>query len=209
MLGFRKIGAISTLLLGMAGCAGTASSPRPAAPGGKPQADTPAQTVAPEALAGYWLFEMKAGGRSIEASLHFRSERGVLAGTFTGPDGNERELSDLALKENGVSWNFEGPLGRQHADGKIDGGSMRGTMKRAARARRAQGSSGSDDEPDPQEPPRGSGGGAGGSRGGGGRGGGGRGGRRGSSSGAGEVTWSAYKSALPPSETPAPVRTPV
>ena len=209
MFGFRRIGAVCVLLFGVIGCAGTSSSPRPVTPAGKPQAETAAKTVAPEALAGYWLFEMKAGGRSIEASLHFRAEHGVLAGTFTGPDGNERELSDLALKEDGVSWNFEGPLGRQHAEGKLDGTSMRGTMKRAARARRAQGSSGSDDEPDPRESPRGSGGGAGGPRGGGGRGGGGRGGRRGSGSAAAEVTWSAYKSALPPSETPAPARTPV
>ncbi|MDQ2869376.1 MAG: hypothetical protein M3S32_01445, partial [Acidobacteriota bacterium] len=129
MPGFWKIGAISALLLGMTGCAGTSSAPRSSAPAGT-SAETPAKTIAPESLAGYWLFEMKAGGRSIEASLHFRAERGVLAGTFTGPDGNERELTDLALKENAVSWSFDGPLGKQHAEGKIDGGSMKGTMKR-------------------------------------------------------------------------------
>ncbi len=200
-------GIVLVMTVAAIGCASRASAPAGAAAG-----DAPTKTVSPEALSGFWLFEMKAGGRTIEGSLHFRVERGVLAGTLTGSDGNERELSNLALKADGVSWDFEGALGRQHAEGKIDGSSMKGKMKRAARSRSGRGSSGTEDEPEPEDQPRGGGGmGGGGGRGGGGgggRGGAGRGGRRAPGRGAGEVTWSAYKSALAPSEKtiPTPAR---
>ena len=191
-------------------CAAGGCASRAPAPAGAPAAEAPAKTVPPEALAGYWLFEMKAGGRTIEGSLHFRVEKGVLAGALTGSDGNERELSNLTLKADGVSWDFEGALGRQHAEGKIDGSSMKGKMKRGARSRSGRGTSGTEEDPQPQDQPRGSGGmgGGGGGRGGGGRGGAGRGGRGGSGGGAGEVTWSAYKSALAPPEATPPARPP-
>src|SRR5258708_11642878 len=53
--------------------------------------------VPPEALAGNWLLAIQMGGRTIEGSLHFSLERGVLAGTWTSSEGREFELSKIEL----------------------------------------------------------------------------------------------------------------
>ncbi|MEO8191219.1 MAG: hypothetical protein ABI682_12835 [Acidobacteriota bacterium] len=203
-----RAGFLLAVATAASGCASHLPAPAPSA---VPAAEAPARTIPLEALAGYWLFEMKTGGRTIEGSLHFQVEKGMLVGTFTGHDGNERELSNLTLKADAVAWDFEGAAGRQHADGKIDGSSMKGRMKRAARSRNGgetPGTGDTADTPDPQDRPRGSGESGGGGRGGGGRrgGGGGRGGRRGSGGGsrAVDVTWSAYRSALAPAESVTP-----
>lgn len=141
-------------------------------------------TVKPEALAGNWLFEMKVGGRSVEGSIHFTVVAGVLAGSLTHSDGNERELSNIKLDGDRISWDLGGERAGQHAEGTIAGGSMKGTMKwkRSAGGRGSRGH-GSDEDSEEAPPP------AGGFRGGRGRGGG-RGGSGGRSS---EITWTAYK----------------
>lgn len=198
-----RLGACAALALSLfAGCAAT---PPPAPPSARPP------VVRPEAIAGNWLLEVKAGSRRFEGSLHFTVVAGVLAGSWTGADGREWELSKLALDADAISWESDGPAGRTRASGKIDGSSMKGTMKRVARARSdgSSGSSGSDSpDGDSGETPRGEGS-RGGGRSGYGRGGrgGGRGGHGGGGSGSASVTWSAFQSVVPV-ETPAPAGTP-
>jgi hypothetical protein len=196
-----RLTALSVLCLSL--FVGCAAAPRPAPPAARPPA------VRPEAIAGNWLFEVKAGSRTFEGSLHFSVVRGVLAGTWTSAEGREWELSKLALDADTISWESDGPAGRMRASGKIDGSSMKGTMKRVARARGegSSGSSGSDSpDGDSGETPRGEGS-RGGGRGGYGRGGrgGGRGGR-GGGGGSTSVTWSAFQSVVP-AENPAPAAT--
>lgn len=183
---------------------GCASSTPPKAPPATASADTPDVPVS--ALVGNWLFEIKMGSRTVEGSLHFTNGNGVVAGTWTSAEGNEYELKDIRIKGNVVSWTGDGPGGTQAASGTIDGTSMKGTMKRAARRRNGDGSSGSsgssggsDDAPPPSDgdtTPRG-----------GGRRGGGRGsGRRGGSTST--VTWSAFKSVGESGESKAPSPSP-
>jgi hypothetical protein len=190
----------------LAGCSSSSSPPPPAAP---VAADTRAATpvpVTPQTLAGNWLLNVKAGSRTIEGSLHFSVERGVLAGTWTSADGREFELSKIEIDGDSVSWESDGPAGRTHATGKFDGTSMKGTMKRAARSRGSSSSGGSSDSGDSAPPTdsNGEGGSTGGSTHGGGRGHGrgSRGGRSGSGS-SGGITWTAYKSSVPV-ESPGP-----
>lgn len=164
------------------------------APAKAPASAAPRAAVSPQALVGNWLFEMKVGGRSIEGSLHFSVAGGILAGSLTSSEGGERELKNLEIKDDRVSWDMEGPGGPEHATGTVEGSSMKGTMKRTA-ARRGEGGDRS------APPPAGGGMGR--------TGGGGRGGGRGRSGGrdSSEITWSAFKS-VPPVETGAPSATP-
>jgi len=180
-----------------------ASTPPPPPP---PQPASAARSVSPEALAGNWLLEVKMGSRTLEGGLHFANSKGELVGSWTSADGNEYELKKISIAGDQISWDVDGPSGSQHAKGKIDGLSMKGTMKRAAGGR--GGRDGSAD-PSGQGDPQGdsgerSRGGATGGRSGGGRGG--R-GRRGGSGGAAEITWSAWKT-LPPAGESAPSPTP-
>lgn len=196
-----RLAACAALSLSLLG--GCAAAPPPAPPAAR------APAVRPQAIAGNWLLEVKAGSRTFEGSLHFSVVSGVLAGTWTSAEGREWELSKLAIDADGISWESDSPVGRMRASGKVDGSSMKGTMKRAARARGegSSGSSGSDSpDGDSGETPRGEGS-RGGGRGGYGRGGrgGGRGGR-GGSGGSTSVTWSAFQSVVP-AETPAPAKT--
>lgn len=200
---------IAFVFLAVAFLAACAASKPPATP--QPAAAAPAGTpdVSPDALAGNWLFEMKMGSRTLEGSLHFTNKNGVLAGTWTSAEGNEYELKDIRIKGDTITWSGDGPGGVSAATGKIDGTSMKGTMKRTAgrgNGSNGSGSSGSgtsgDDAPPPSDgdSPRGGGGRRGGGRSGGGR--------RGSSS-TGSITWSAFKSLAPASETaPAAAPTP-
>jgi hypothetical protein len=212
-------------LVALAGCSST--PPPPAAP---VPADTrpasgasPVAAVTPATLAGNWLLSVKSGSRTIEGSLHFSVESGVLAGTWTSADGREFELSKIEIDGDSVSWESDGPTGRTHATGKIDGTSMKGTMKRAAKSRGSSSSGGSSDSGDSAPPTdsNGEGGSSGGSTHGGGRGrgSGGHGGRGRSGSSSSGVTWTAYKSTAPvevlgpvevpgPGERPGPVETP-
>ena len=181
---------------------GCAASKPPAAP--QPAAAAPAGTpdVPPDAVAGNWLFLVKMGSRTLEGSLHFTNKNGVLAGTWTSSEGNEYELKDIRIKGADISWTGDGPGGVSAASGTIDGTSMKGTMKRAARRRgdggSGSGSSGSGSSGDDAPPPSDSGDGS--SRGSGRRGGRSGGGRRGGGS-SGSITWSAFKSLPPASET--------
>jgi hypothetical protein len=204
--------AFASAFIVMAFQAGCSASKPPAAP--QPAAAAPAGTpdVPPEALAGNWLFEVKMGSRTLEGSLHFTNKNGVLTGTWTSAEGNEYELKDIRIKGADVSWTGDGPGGVSAASGTIDGTSMKGTMKRAARRRgdasngNGSGSSGSGSSGDDAPPPSDSGDGS--SRGSGRRGGRSGGGRRGGGS-SGSITWSAFKSLPPASETaPAPAPTP-
>ncbi len=171
----------------------TASSPAPAA--------TPI-AVTTKQLAGDWLFEATRGGDPIQFSLHFSATGGVLAGSLTGPDGNARELSKIALHEDKVSWDVEGQGGTLHYEGAVSGTSMKGTVRRSGGRR--QGSRGGDSgEGSGDSPPQGGG------RGGGMRGG--RGHRSGRGGSAAPMTWSAYKSVAPPAgerALPEPTPTP-
>ncbi len=196
-------GSAGLALLLAAGCA---SAPPPKPPPTEAAAGTPDVPVS--ALVGNWLFEIEMGTRTVEGSLHFTNANGVVAGTWTSAEGNEYELKDIRIQGNVISWTGDGPAGSQVASGTIDGTSMKGTMKRAARRGSGDGSTGSsgsgsrggsDDAapaPDGDAVSRG-----GGRRGGGG----GRGGGRRASANS-KVTWSAYKSAP---ESPAASPTPV
>ena len=189
--------ALAALLSGS--CASTPPPPPP-----PPPPVAAAKSVPPEALAGNWLLEVKMGSRTLEGGLHFANSKGDLVGSWTSAEGNEYELKKISIAGDQISWDVDGPSGSQHATGKIDGLSMKGTMKRAGGRGGRDGSAG----------PSGQGDTAGGSgerpRGGGGRSGGGRGGRgRAGGSGGSEITWSAWKTLTPtgesaPSPTPAP-----
>ncbi len=166
-----------------------------------------AVSVAAEALAGDWLFEVTRGGEPIQFSLHLAVDGGVLAGSLTGPDGNVRELSRIALKEGKVSWDVAADALTLHYEGTVSGASMKGTVRRTGgrrsggRGDAGEGSAGTSE------------GDGGGFRGGGMRGRGRRGSRGG---GAQAMSWSAYKSVTaapgeksspqptPPTPTPAP-----
>ena len=186
---------------------GSCASTPPPAPLPAPPAAA-AKSVPPEALAGNWLLEVKMGSRTLEGGLHFANSKGDLVGSWTSAEGNEYELKKISIAGNEISWDVDGPSGSQHASGKIDGLSMKGTMKRAAgRQGGRDGSAGPSGQGDAAggsgERPRGGGG--------GGRSGGGRGGRgrAGGSGGGAETTWSAWKTLTPagesvPSPTPAP-----
>jgi len=173
--------------LAFGGCATAPSSPASA----PPPAVRRVANVSPDALAGNWLLAVQLGGRTVEGSLHFSVIHGVLAGTWTSADGREFELSKIAIDGDGVSWESDGPAGRMAASGKIDGSSMKGTMKRVARAKGDSGSAGSNPPPDGETAGNGDSTGGGGR---GGRGRGGRGGRGRGGSGASTVTWTAFKS---------------
>lgn len=208
-----RIAILAAAVLAVGRCA-SAPPPPPAQPAA-------VKSVPPEALAGNWLFAVKMGGRTIEGSLHFSVVRGVLAGTWTSSDGREFELEHVAIDGDGVSWESEGPAGRMRASGKIDGSSMKGTMKRAGRSSNGSGASGSGQagsgqttpppNGEPGDTPSGSGDTSGGGRSGGRGRGSGRGGRgRGGSTG-GAVTWTAFKSNVPveaPGGSPPPPATP-
>jgi hypothetical protein len=206
-----KVVAIAALVSSGALASVFCTSSKPAAAAPAPTAASAAappegyvRKVTPEDLAGSWYVEMKFGTRSVEGSLHFSIVSGVLAGSFTRGDGAEQELKNIKISGDEVSWDAEGSGASQHAKGKIDGSSMKGTMKRVAvrRGSDGRGASGSGDSPEGEgdSPPPSGGGyaGGGGRRGGGGgrRGGGGRGG---SSS---EITFTAYKSGAAPAGTP-------
>ena len=213
-----KVFAIAALVssgaLGSAFCTSSkppASSPPPAAassPATGPAApEGYVRKVTQEDLAGNWYVEMKLGSRSVEGSLHFSIVSGVLAGSFTRGDGSEQELKNIKISGDEVSWDAEGTGGSQHAKGKVDGSSMKGTMKRAAARRSASGSGDTPEGDGDSTPPPSGGGYSGGGR----RGGGGGGGRRGGGGGRGgssEVTFTAYKSGEPPTGTPAAVASP-
>jgi hypothetical protein len=185
---------------------GSCASTPPPPPPPPPAAAT--KSVPPEALAGNWLLEVKMGSRTLEGGLHFANSKGVLVGSWTSADGNEYELKKISISGDQISWDVDGPSGSQHATGKIDGLSMKGTMKRAA-GRRGDGSadpSGQGDSTGSGEPSRG---GAAGGRSGGGRGG--RGRRGGSGGGGAGITWSAWKTLAPAGESappPTPAATP-
>ncbi|HKD11431.1 MAG TPA: hypothetical protein VKE50_05120 [Thermoanaerobaculia bacterium] len=188
--------------LGAASCLCAGSAP-PAAPAASETAapaaaaTLPTVAVSPESLAGEWLFEVTRGGDSIQYSLHFAVQEGILAGSLTGPDGNVQELSKIAFHEDKVSWDVSGETQSLHYEGTFSGDSMKGTVKRSGRGR----SGGRGGE---------SGGGSEGSSSGGGYAGGGHGrGRRSGGRGGGQpMTWSAYKSVAVPGERSAPAPTP-
>jgi len=196
------------------------STPRPE-PGTTEPPLSPA--VANEKLGGYWLLSVQRGGQSVDHSLHLQLTAGELVGSLTGPDGNSREVTKVALAGDKVSWEIgsssQGGM-VQRFEGKLTGASsMEGSIKmvRAQRGSRkaggSSGSSGSDSgdgsgssSGDGTAPSDGGGsasGGSSGSSGHGGRGGHGRAGRGGS--GGTTVTWRAFKSVEPqPQTTPAP-----
>ena len=205
------LGASALLVVG--GCS-QSPPPAPAAPAANPAAVRVVKVVKPDEIVGNWLLAVQMGNRTIEGSLHFSVERGVLAGTWTSADGREFELSKIAIDGDGVSWESDGPAGRMRASGKVDGSSMKGTMKRAPRSRDSAGGSagssgsGSADGSGSSGAPPPSDGDSSGSSGRGGRGRmGGRGGRGGRGGSSGNVTFTAYKSA-PPLEAPVPAPTP-
>lgn len=164
------------------------------APSVQPAPSAPAVVLAPltpEAIVGTWLFAMKMGDRSIEGRLHFTAEAGVPAGSLTGSDGNERELSNIKIEGDRISWDIAGQRVTQHAEGTVSGSSMKGTIKTKMTGGRG-GGRGRDtdgDSDDGARPPSGGGGYRGGGR---GR------GRSGSGGGAREITWSAFKTVAPP-----------
>ena len=192
-------------------CASTpppASTSSPSSPSSSsappPEPGAAARSVSPDALAGNWLLELKVGSRTLEGGLHFANTNGVLVGTWTSAEGDEYELKKISISGDEISWDVDGPSGRRHASGKIDGLSMKGTMKRAARKRGDRDASADPPDRDPAgdstEPPPDA---ASGGRTGGGRGGRRGGGRRGGSSGGEGITWSAYKTMEAPA-APAP-----
>ncbi len=189
-------------ILGVASCLCSGSPTPPAQPAASAPAPPP-PPVTPDAIAGNWLFEMKAGGRSIEGSLHFTATNGILAGSLTRSDGNEQELSNIKIDGDKISFDLAGQRATQHADGTVGGSSMKGTIKIKASGGRRSGRGGdSADGSDEAAPPP---------SGGGGYRGGGRGRGRGGSGRAPEITWSAYKSVAPPSgerSQPTPPPTP-
>jgi hypothetical protein len=186
-----RSGSLPSLLATSLLAAACSSTPAPA-PVPTPPKEVPAAT--PEAaaarLGGVWLFAMDRGGQSIDHSLHIALTAGQLVGSLTGPDGNAREISKIALKGDKVSWEIDGQGATQKFEGTLKSvSSMEGTV-RMTRGTSAQG------EGQP------SGGGGYGGRG-GGRGGGGRGSRGGGGRSTPQVTWKAFKT-VEPAPAPAP-----
>jgi len=202
---------------------GCASSPPPAPPAPAsaataPEAPPASPAAAAEKLGGLWLLSIERNGKSVDHSLHIALTEGILVGSLTGPDGNGREVSNVTLRADKVSWEIPGQGGSQRFEGKLTGqASMEGTLH-FVRSRNGQGrsgggggrgggsrggsdsgddgsSTGSSSPPPGDDPPASGGGRSGGGYGGrGGRGG--RGGGRGGSDN-GKITWKAYKSVEP------------
>ena len=171
--------------------------------------------MAAEKLGGFWLFSIERGGQSTDHSLHISLTAGELVGSLTGPDGNAREISSIALRGDKVSWEIAGESSSQKFEGTLkSASSMEGTIRfarsRSGQRGRSGGSSGgqSGDEggsttaPDDGQAPAGAGGGYGGRS--GGRGSRGRSGRSGGS--ASKITWKAFKT-VEPAPTVEPART--
>ena len=120
-----------------AACSST-PKPDPAAAKSEPVA-SPA--VANEKLGGFWLLSVQRGGQSTDHSLHIQLTAGELAGSLTGPDGNSRDVSNVALAGDKVSWEIgSGSQGGmvQRFEGKLTGASsMEGSIK-LARSQKAR-----------------------------------------------------------------------
>lgn len=163
------------------------STPAPA----PPPKEVPAATAEAAAarLGGFWLFAIDRGGQSVDHSLHIALTAGELVGSLTGPDGNPREISKIALKGDKVSWEIDGQGATQKFEGTLKSvSSMEGTV------RMTRGTA-------PSGEGQSSGGGSHGGRG-GGRGGGGRSSRGGGGGNTPAATWKAFKS-VEPTPTPA------
>jgi hypothetical protein len=219
--------AFRLLLLGAAVAVAPAcsSAPKPV-PGPSEPVASPA--AANEKLGGTWLLSIERGGNSTDHSLHLQLTAGELAGSLTGPDGNSREVSQVALAGDKVTWEIAGQNGMaQRFEGKLTGASsMEGSIKlvrtqkgsgKGGGGQRGGGSGGSSgsDSGDSSGSSSGDGtaasdgggstSGGSGSSGRGGRGGRGRGGRSGGSGTT--VTWKAYKTVeLPAVPEPAPAK---
>jgi hypothetical protein len=174
--------------------AACSSSPPPAPPRHEPEAPASDPSAVAARISGDWQFAMERGGRSLEGWLHFGFTAGELVGSLTGPDGNSREISKIALKGDKLSWQVASESRTEHYEGTLKGSSMEGTLKigPGKGGRRGEGDEGQE----------GSGRG-GGSHGGGHRGGGGGHGNPGGSSG--QTTWRAFRSVL---ATPVPAAEP-
>ena len=195
MLFVLKRAGWTSLLLASAGLLYCSTAKPPA----RAAADEPSvPDVPPQALVGDWLMETRVGDQAVEGKLHFSLTGGILAGSVTSKEGDARELSNITIKGDRISWD----VGRQHAEGTISGSSMKGTLKMAGGGRRRRGgdSEGEGDSGEGSPTPRSGGGGRGG-----------RYGRRGGGGGgaAAKITWSAFKSSAPlAGETSAPAPTP-
>ena len=155
--------------------------------------------VAPEALAGDWMLETRVGDQSHEGKLHFSFTGGVLAGSVYDAEGNSREMKNIAVKGDKISWE----AGNQKYEGTAGSLAMKGTVSRAARRQGRQGG-GEDEDSGSAGPPPGRGSGGGYGRGG-------RGGRSGGRGGGGstaKASWSAYKSVPSPTPTALPSEQP-
>ncbi len=81
------------------------------------------------AISGEWGIQMKEGGHTVEGTLHFSFDGTGIVGTYSGPDGEVRELEGLRVSSAKISWKMDAREGTLTARGDINGTIMTGKMK--------------------------------------------------------------------------------
>jgi len=61
--------------------------------------------------------------------IDIKEDKGKYSGTITSAGGKDVELKDIVLKENSLTFSFEGTGGKQEVTVKIDSDSFDGTVK--------------------------------------------------------------------------------
>jgi hypothetical protein len=92
-----------------------------------PMGDLDKNTAA--AIAGEWGLQMKEGGHTVEGTLHFSFDGVGVVGTYSGPDGEVRELESLRVSATKISWKMDEREGMLTVKGDVNGTIMTGKMK--------------------------------------------------------------------------------
>src|SRR5258707_10695249 len=72
------------------------------------------------AIAGEWGIQTKEGGHTVDGTLHFTFDGTGVVGTYSGPDGEVRELESLRISSTGISWKMDGKEGTLTARGNVN-----------------------------------------------------------------------------------------
>lgn len=81
------------------------------------------------AIAGEWGIQTKEGGHTVDGTLHFSFDGTGIVGTYSGPEGEVRELERLSVSSTGISWKMDTKEGTLTARGNVNGTIMTGKMK--------------------------------------------------------------------------------
>ena len=81
------------------------------------------------AIAGDWGVQIKEGGHTDEGNLHFSFDGTGIVGTYSGPDGEVRELESIRVSATKISWKMDERQGMLTVKGDVNGTIMTGKMK--------------------------------------------------------------------------------